>query len=97
VTGRRIGAVEGWVKDSTRLFVCGAPKSGDIHRYHNSKDRAFAADFKHHAPRCFCEEAVNGVTSVFLVLAARSTHSHAAMGDNRSGARPVPTQALKYG
>ncbi|KAI0245689.1 hypothetical protein BJV78DRAFT_1074105, partial [Lactifluus subvellereus] len=40
------------------LFFC-KMHADDVHRYHNSKDRVSAADFKHHAPRCFGEEAVN--------------------------------------
>ena len=62
----------------------------DVHRYHNSKDRASAADFKHHAPRCFGEEAVNGTPSL-----SGSIHSLFA----RHARQPVrcSTQALKYG
>ena len=45
------------------FFPCAAPKckvhSGGVRRYQDSKDKASTANLKHHALRCFGEDAVN--------------------------------------
>lgn len=45
------------------FFVCAAPKckvrAGGVRRFQDSKDKASTANLKHHALRCFGEDAVN--------------------------------------
>jgi len=44
-------------------FTCAAPKCKGrthvVHRYQDSKDKASTANLKHHALRCFGEDAIN--------------------------------------
>ena len=45
------------------FFACAAPKckapAGGVRRFQDSKDKASTANLKHHALRCFGEDAVN--------------------------------------
>jgi len=47
------------------FFVCAASKckasTGGVRRFQDSKDRASTANLKHHALRCFSQDAVNAV------------------------------------
>jgi len=47
----------------SHFFTCAAPKcklhAGGVHHYQDSKDKASTANLKHHALRCFGEDAIN--------------------------------------
>jgi hypothetical protein len=83
----------------SHFFTCAAPKckvrAGGVRRYQDSKDKSSTANLKHHALRCFGEDAVNAVI-------AGKEHSNGSRGIlalfARKGKQPVKsTQTLKSG